>query len=215
MNNPWEEINLEDYENHMQLDSVRQLQAMNKIMKEQFEAYSVKTAMIFGVAGGNGLEHVRKEKYQVVYGIDINEGYLKAASGRFSELSEVLRFMKIDLLTETNRLPKAELVIANLLIEYIGYQTFQKAIRHVKPEFVSCAIQINTDANHWVSDSPYIHAFDGLDSIHHQMQESELVKVMHEIGYKENLRLEEKLPNGKALIRMDFCNDSEGVQDTI
>ena len=39
MSNPWEEICLDDYENHMSLDSVKQLQAMNSIMKEQFEAY--------------------------------------------------------------------------------------------------------------------------------------------------------------------------------
>ena len=37
--NPWEEISLSDYENHMSLDNVKQLQAMNSIMKEQFEAY--------------------------------------------------------------------------------------------------------------------------------------------------------------------------------
>lgn len=29
--NPWEEINLDDYEKHMSLDSVKQLQAMNEI----------------------------------------------------------------------------------------------------------------------------------------------------------------------------------------
>ena len=28
---------------------------------------------------------------------------------------------------------------------------------------------INTDEEMWVSDSPYIYAFDGLDEIHHQM----------------------------------------------
>ena len=57
MPNPWEEISLEDYENHMSLDSVNQLQTMNAIMKEQFSAYAADTAMILGVAGGNGLEH--------------------------------------------------------------------------------------------------------------------------------------------------------------
>ena len=36
MSNPWEEISLSDYENHMRLDSVKQLQAMNSIMKKQF-----------------------------------------------------------------------------------------------------------------------------------------------------------------------------------
>ena len=40
MKNPWEEISLDDYENHMSLDSVRQLQTLNALMKEQFEARS-------------------------------------------------------------------------------------------------------------------------------------------------------------------------------
>ena len=39
MNNPWEEIKLDDYEKHMSLDSVKQLQTINKMMKEQFDAY--------------------------------------------------------------------------------------------------------------------------------------------------------------------------------
>ena len=38
MKNPWEEIPLADYENHMQSDSVMQLQAMNELMKQQFIA---------------------------------------------------------------------------------------------------------------------------------------------------------------------------------
>ena len=56
MNNPWEDISLSDYENHMSLGSVAQLQAMNKIMKDQFGDYPVTSAMVLGVAGGNGLE---------------------------------------------------------------------------------------------------------------------------------------------------------------
>lgn len=31
MSNPWEEISLDDYEKHMSLDSVRQLQALDSI----------------------------------------------------------------------------------------------------------------------------------------------------------------------------------------
>lgn len=59
MSNPWEEIDLNDYESHMSLASVYQLQAMNQMMKEQFYAYNVESMMILGVAGGNGLEHIR------------------------------------------------------------------------------------------------------------------------------------------------------------
>ena len=32
--NPWEEISLSDYENHMSLDSVKQLQAMNEMYSD-------------------------------------------------------------------------------------------------------------------------------------------------------------------------------------
>ena len=90
MNNPWEEIKLEDYENHMKLDSVMQLQTMNSLMKEQFEAYPVSTAMVLGIAGGNGLEHVSPDKYETVYGVDINEDYLRVVSERYKDLAVFL-----------------------------------------------------------------------------------------------------------------------------
>ena len=150
MGNPWEEISLEDYENHMCLDSVRQLQAMNLIMK-------------------------------------------------------------IDLINEANLLPHAQLLIANLLIEYIGYEAFQNAVRIVDPEYVSCVIQINTDEKKWVSDSPYIHAFDRLDEVHHQMEEDSLSTSMMDLGYKGILQSEMPLPNGKALLRLDYKKEKTHV----
>jgi hypothetical protein len=37
--NPWEEISLSDYEKHMSLESVKQLQALDEMMKIQLESY--------------------------------------------------------------------------------------------------------------------------------------------------------------------------------
>ncbi len=157
MGNPWEDIGLDDYEKHMSLDSVKQLQTMNFMMKAQFDAYPVVSAMVLGIAGGNGLDHVDPEKYQCVYGVDINEDYLHAVESRYADLSDVLKCLKVDLINESDLLPHAELIIANLLIEYIGYEAFQKAVKTVDPLYVSCVIQINTDSEQWVSDSPYLH----------------------------------------------------------
>ena len=204
MSNPWEEISLDDYEKHMSLDSVRQLQAMNSIMQEQINTYPAETAMILGIAGGNGLEHVRPEKFRKVYGVDINAGYLRAVSERYTELSDVLECLHIDLMNEAEKLPQAQLLIANLLIEYIGYGAFQKAVLQTAPEYVSCVIQINTDTEQWVSESPYLHAFDRLDEVHHQMEEKALMAAMDEIGYSLILQKSEPLPNGKSLVRLDF-----------
>ena len=204
MNNPWEDIKLDDYENHMSLDSVKQLQTMDAIMKEQFEDYPVDTAMIFGIAGGNGLEHVRTEKYSKVYGVDINREYLKAVSERYKNLDGVLECLQINLINDYDKLPESQLVIANLLVEYIGYQVFQKAIIKAKSLYVSCVIQINKDVNNWVSDSPFLHVFDRLDEVHCQMEEQGLKKAMEEIGYGILKVKSYGLPNGKELFRMDF-----------
>lgn len=211
MKNPWEEISLEDYENHMQLDSVKQLQTLNSIMKAQFGEYPVTTAMVLGVAGGNGLEHVDYSKYSTVYGVDINEKYLEVVAARYAEEVDLgaLKLLKADLFSKSEKLPQAELLIANLLIEYIGYDSFAKVVSAVKSRFVSCVIQINEDVCNWVSDSPYVHSFDKLEEVHHQMDEKELAEVMERIGYFARRRIKESLPNGKALVRMDFENASE------
>ena len=206
MNNPWEEISLDIYEKHMSLDSVRQLQAMNAIMKKQFETYPVNTVMILGIAGGNGLEHIQKEKYRTVYGVDINEDYLRAVSKRYSALSDVLQCLHIDLIKDADKLPASQLIIADLLIEYIGYPAFRNVVSRVKPEYVSCVIQINPDTGNWISDSPYLHVFDRLDEVHHQMDETALAKAMQTIGYTRILRDTVSLPNGKALVRLDYQN---------
>ncbi len=208
MKNPWKEISLDDYENHMSLDSVYQLQTMNAIMKAQFEDYQTETAMILGIAGGNGLEHIRTEKYKAVYGIDINEDYLEKIRERYPMLGNVLRLMCLDLTSEADRLPKAELVIANLLVEYIGYQAFVEAIRQICPRYVSCVIQINGEAENWVSESPYLHAFDRLDEIHHQMEENALEGEMNKIGYVCISKSASSLPNGKKLLRIDFAKST-------
>ena len=204
MSNPWKEISLDDYEKHMSLGSVRQLQAMNSIMKEQFAAYPVDTAIVLGIAGGNGLEHVSSDKYRKVYGVDINADYLRAVSQRYGQLSGVLECLHIDLINEAERLPQTKLLIANLLIEYIGYGAFQRAVLQTAPEYVSCVIQINTDEGQWVSESPYLNAFDRLDEVHHQMEEAALTAAMNETGYSLTLQESYPLLNGKALVRLDY-----------
>ena len=204
MKNPWEDISLDDYERHMSLDSVLQLQTMNSMMKEQFEAYDVYSAIILGVAGGNGLEHVNTAKYRRIYGVDVNEAYLKAVAERYASMDGVLKCLHLDVAKNARMLPRAELLIANLVIEYIGYSAFQSAIRQIEPQYVSCVIQINTDEGAWVSKSPYLHVFDGLADIHHQMEESTLTAAMNETGYSKILQSTENLPNGKALARLDY-----------
>ena len=88
MSHPWKDIDLNDYENHMRLENVYQLQTMNEMMKEQFSAYPAKSVMILGIAGGNGLEHIDPKKFRSVYGVDINPDYLNVCQKRYSSLGD-------------------------------------------------------------------------------------------------------------------------------
>lgn len=203
MENPWKSIKLSDYENHMKLDSVMQLQTLNVMMKKQLSAYPADSAMILGIAGGNGLEHIDAEKYSVVYGVDVNREYLLEVEKRYQDLNGILKCLCADLTADISELPAADLVIANLLIEYIGYECFQRVVKQVKPKYVSSGIQINT-GKEFVLDSPYLYSFDGLNSVHCQMDTDKLISVMGDIGYKAVSEIEYPLPNVKKLVQIDF-----------
>lgn len=200
MKNPWETIPLEEYETHMQLQSVKQLQALNAFMKEQFVSCPAKTVAVLGVAGGNGLEHALNAIFSKVYAIDINHAYLKQCAKRFPE--PVFEFIRADLTDPAVLLPKAELLIANLLIEYIGYNRFCDVVQKISPRFISCVIQHNAN-DRFVSDSPYLHSFDGLESVHRTINKRELNEALAQIGYRCVAQEVRTMPNGTSLIRQD------------
>jgi len=203
MENPWMEIELENYEKHMSFDTVFQLQAMNQIMEKQFYTYPVESVMILGIAGGNGLEHINCSVFRNVYGVDINDKYLLACKERYPQLREVFSAICADLKSDGLQLPYSDLVIANLLIEYIGYKSFQNVVQVVGPQYVSCVIQVDT-VEEFVSDSPYLHVFDRLNEVYCRIEENILTEAMGCIGYKSVYSEKNELPNGKALQRIDY-----------
>ena len=88
-------------------------------------------------------------------------------------------------------------------MEYIGYEAFQRVAVSVDPDHISCVIQVNEDEG-FVSESPYLHAFDRLEEIHCQIEEDALTESMEGIGYHLAWKKTYPLPNGKTLLRMDF-----------
>jgi hypothetical protein len=203
MGNPWENIPLQIYEEHMKSNDVFQLQTLNRIMKDQINGRPAKTLAILGIAGGNGLEHIDPAKIERVYGIDINSDYLNSCKTRFAHLGSCLTLIKADLADPAAELPKAELVIADLLIEYIGIGTFTALIRKTMPRTVSCVIQESAGAR-FVSVSPYRKWFDGLSDIHNEVNKGALSQGMRQAGYSLNSEEKYDLPNGKSFIRLDF-----------
>jgi len=206
LTNPWENIDLNIYEKHMGLDTVGQLQLLNKIMKSQLD-YKVSSVAIWGITGGNGLEHISCNDFDSVYGIDINQKYLDEAKNRYSNL-DCLYLEKLDLNDLTTDLPSVELVIANLLIEYIGLDNFIKQIAKNSPKYLSSIIQ-KDGANDFVSDS--IYSKDFKDLVFSNINENELINRLNEINYKIILEESYNLPNNKELLRLDFSYEKNKI----
>lgn len=204
---PWKEITLDDYESHMKLDKVKQLQTLEDMMKDQFHRYPISTTIIMGIAGGNGLCHVHPSLKKVI-GVDINEAYLNACVQRYPSLGDVFEPICVDITQDVSVLPKAEMIIANLFLEYVGYACFQKAVLQISPMVVSCIIQVN-DTDEFVSDSPYLHAFDRLEEVLHEIDEPGCHQMMEAIGYVFTHKSIRSLPNGKHLMQLDYQKNNQ------
>lgn len=104
--------------------TAQQLQTWSQGMKHQLTKYPAQTMMILGIAGGNGLEHIAPQDFQTVYGVDVNGAYLQVYAARYRHLQGILPCLQVNLQAPDNKLSQADLVIANLLMKYIGCQRF-------------------------------------------------------------------------------------------
>lgn len=202
MPHPWEEVPLNAYEGHMQLAGIEQMQSLNALMQQRIAAYPASSVAVWGVAGGNGLEHIDPKTVQAVYGVDVNVQYLAACRERHPQLIEKLTLLCADLSKPCEHLPHAELVIADLFIEYIGIPAFAGRVRECNPKYLCCVIQKNISAA-FVSDSPYMQALSGIGELHTDVEEEALTSAMP-ASYRLLYREEIPLPNGKLFIRLDF-----------
>lgn len=101
---------------------------------------------------------MKTHAFQAVYGVDINAVYLRECQLRYPEWKEVFIPIEANLLDERIQLPHCNLLIANLLVEYIGYTRFQKLAKQSSAARISVVIQQDF-AEGFVSDSPYPPSF--------------------------------------------------------
>ncbi len=205
MANPWERIDLNKYETHMQSENVYQLQTLSDITKQQLNDYPNTNVVILGVTGGNGLEHIDTGRTKKVYGIDINREYLDVCKRRYKQLDSVLELICCDLSDTDVVLPFSNILICNLIVEYLGINQFIDLISNNKGqiETLSCTIQSNKN-NSFVSESDLTAFLDPLMSIHHDIDTEGLMQKLPVTGFCCIKKVTYPLPNGKEFIRMDF-----------
>lgn len=216
MKNPWQQMPLAVYEAHMGFDGIEQLQALNRIMKSQWTAYAgAVSAAVLGVAGGNGLEYCGTN-LEIIYGIDVNAEYLQECGRRFfPSLGSRLQLIEADIGKLGTRLPEVDLLIADLVIEYMGTEIFCAKAAESLAKYISCVIQA-VAKNDFVSESPYQSEFEEIGLFHHDINEITLTANFQKYGYQQVVREVIDLPNGKQFVRLDYCwSKGETMSETI
>jgi hypothetical protein len=118
--NPWKEIPIADYEQHMSHTSVGQLNLLNSLTKKYLAKYKPATCLFMGIAGGNGLEHIDNNITRHLIGIDINHEYLNVCFKRYHDRIDSLQLLELDITKDTNHVRTADFIWVALVLEYAG-----------------------------------------------------------------------------------------------
>ena len=209
MNNIWNSIPLEDYEQHMLNETVGQLQLLNDLTKKYLGPIKPNTVLILGVAGGNGLEHIDNSITRKVIGIDINEKYLEETGKRYKELLPELQLLTMDLSDNENEIAKADLIWSALILEYVNIEMCFKFIsRNIKNNgHLIVTIQSNNGALS-VGRSG-IESVKSVELIFRLVEPDDLKIVAEKFGFLKVSEEENFLPDKKSLKTYDFIKMTE------
>jgi hypothetical protein len=202
---PWLAIPLDVYEVHMSDPGVGQLQLLHEVFGRQLADTPARRLGVLGVAGGNGLDLVDLETTDAVVGYDINPDYLASCEARYRPLlGDRLRLVQASL-DRSVVIEPVDLLIANLLVEYVGAEEFVAfvAANAERIGVLSVVVQRNGSAG-FISASAQSASFDGLASVSSEVDADALSGALAAVGFTAVHGAEHPLPNGKVLVRRDF-----------
>ena len=205
MDNVWNTVPLEDYEQHMQHETVGQTGLLSNLTKKYLEKLRPEIVMFLGITGGNGLEHIDNKVTRQVIGIDINQNYLDETQKRFKDRISNLNLLQLDISSgSTAKICRAHLVWAALIFEYVEPETCFEFINNNIQEnaYLVVTIQDNRGVS---SISPTgIETIKPVGQLFKPVPESSLVTIAHKFGFHKIDFEENILPNKKSLKTITF-----------
>jgi hypothetical protein len=154
--NPWLEVPLADYENHMNSAGVEQLEALSELFAEALARCRPESVAVIGIAGGNGLDRIDSNVTRRVVGIDINPAYLDTVQQRFGQMPG-LELVCADLAEPMDACSPVQLVHAALVFEHAGTdQCLDSALSLVGDGgWLSVVLQLPSDTAPGISKSQF------------------------------------------------------------
>ena len=129
----WLKVPLADYEGHMNAPQVAQLATLAHLFAQALAEHQPESLAIVGIAGGNGLDHIDRNRTRRIVGLDVCQSYLDAAGERYADLPG-LELHCADLAEIDVRIEPVHMVHAALVFEHAGAgRCLDNALALVKP----------------------------------------------------------------------------------
>jgi hypothetical protein len=199
MSNPWLNIPLSDYEEHMGSAQIQQLDAISELFAEALGCCRPASIAVLGIAGGNGLERVDSGTTKRIVGLDINPLYLEEVRRRYAG-KFALELHCVDLAERLVNLAPVQLVHAALVFEHAGVDLcLENALSLVAPGGAfSVVLQLPSESEAGVGAS----AFPTMQSLksHFSLIDPGWFKgTLAQRGFGLTHQEQRSLPAGKSL----------------
>ena len=196
---PWNQVPLEDYERHMQHDSVAQLQLLQSLTGKYLQLLLPHTTLFLGIAGGNGLDQIDSKITQKIVGLDINASYLDETRKRYQTKLPQLELIQIDIDSSADlSLLKADWVWAALVLEYVNLANCFSFIENNITSNGNLIVTLQQNNGLQSVSKTGVQSIQCLGQVFREIPEDQLLKNAEEKGF-ELLKTEvNDLPNGKS-----------------
>ncbi|MFZ5517058.1 MAG: class I SAM-dependent methyltransferase [Candidatus Zhuqueibacterota bacterium] len=157
MQNPWLKIPLSDYEAHMALPTVGQLELLAEAFAATLARRPSQSVALLGCAGGNGLDRIHPNSLKRVVGVDINPDYVSRVRERYGRIAPSLELFVGDLERDTFDFAPVDLVFAALIFEYVAAEPALDRIRAMltMDGLLVVILQLPSSESGPVTASPY------------------------------------------------------------
>lgn len=208
--NPWLEINISDYVNHMSSPEVGQYQLINQCFRSQLQKYNPEKIFVPGCTIGNGFEYIEWDQVQKVTALDINPVFLEILRNKFAGESKLETISEDFQIFGTNG-RKYDLIFAALFFEYVGLRS---ALRRLKKMMNTSSvlfsiIQLPGEHQSKVSETKY-RSLEKLSPYITLLTAEEFENELIKAGLRIRFREHRTLKNGKSfLLTESFINYGE------
>jgi len=198
--NPWLDIDISDYVNHMSSPEVGQYQLINLCFKTILQKHSPRRIFIPGCTIGNGFEYISWDYVEIVTALDINPEYLKILKDKFPGVDN-LEIVNADFQTFNPEGRKYNVIFSALFFEYVDLKSTLNKIKDMmnKSSVLFSMIQLPDENQSKVSKTEY-KSLQKLSSFITLTTAKEFRTEIEKAGLIIKSGEQKTLPNGKSFL---------------